>query len=62
MRKSKELETTTNSRVYNLLKKGKIASEKNLCFYCPPNRGCNQGNCKKTIRNWKEHRKTQWKE
>ena len=63
--KRERLGTTTNSRAYKMLLKRKLISYQGKCFYCPPNGGCNgaMGNYYyRKNRNWKNNRKTQWKE
>ncbi len=49
------LKTTTNTSVYS-----KLIRPFFYCAYCAPNDGCNRRR-KKQIKNWKKHRKTQYK-
>jgi hypothetical protein len=60
--KKETLETTTNSRVYKLLKRIKLDKYEGLCPICGPHTGCNFFKKHRGIKNWKEYRKTQWKE
>lgn len=53
--------TTTNRRVYKMLKRKALYDEKGLCHYCGPHSGCNSNWRLKTDRNWKNKRKTRWK-
>jgi hypothetical protein len=48
----------TNSRVYKMTKIIKVLK----CNFCPPNKGCNGLSKYDNNRNWKEYRKTQWRE
>lgn len=59
--KKENLKTTTNSRVYNLLKRQELFNYEGLCPICGPHSGCNSFKKFKGKKNWKEYRKTQWK-
>ncbi len=54
----KTVQLTDNSREYKLTKRRD--SRINSCPICPPHRGCNRN--WNLDRNWKNFRKTQWKE
>lgn len=53
----KTLQLTNNSKEY---KKAKRELDGDKCPICPPNRGCNRN--RNYNDNWKEYRKSQWKE
>ena len=55
------LKTTTDNRTYRRALLEVVSDNERLCFYCPPNRGCNWFKKDKQIRNWKSYRKTQYK-
>jgi len=59
--KKEKLKTTTNSRVYKILKRKMLDSYEGLCPICGPHSGCNFWKKHRGIQNWKEYRKTQWK-
>jgi hypothetical protein len=59
--KKEKLKTTTNSRVYKILKRKMLDSYEGLCPICGPHSGCNFWKKHRRIQNWKEYRKTQWK-
>lgn len=61
MSKRKILDTTTHSRTYKLIKHEWVSSNLGLCWFCPPNKGCNYWNKNKPNRNWKNYRKNQYK-
>jgi|TARA_R110000782_G_scaffold15939_6_gene46126 hypothetical protein len=50
----RELQKTTNSRVYNMAVNELVSS----CPFCAPHRGCNK---KRDNNSWKNYRKSQWK-
>lgn len=52
----KELRLTMNSRVYKMAKREMEGG----CSLCAPNKGCNQD--WNIDNNWKQHRKSQWRE
>lgn len=64
MRRIEVLRTTTNSRTYKLTRRPYIAYFHGYCPYCPPNKGCNRYEGKKSTRrkSWKYYRKTQYKD
>lgn len=41
MRKLDEFYTTNNQKLYNRLRRGRIATDNSLCTICPPHRGEN---------------------
>ena len=49
MRRFDELKTTTNSRVYRMLARGRDLN----CGFCPPNKGCNSTLKNQEVRSWK---------
>ena len=57
MRVIEDLVTTTDSRVYRMLKRRYDL----ICDRCPPNRGENSNNNWFRLKNWKKFRKTQYK-
>ncbi len=59
--KKENLETTTNSRVYKILKRKMLDNYEGLCPICGPHSGCNFWKKHRGIKNWKEYRNTQWK-
>lgn len=60
--KKETFRNTTNRYVYNILYSRHLFDHYGLCPYCPPNGGCNRGFGVTENRNWKEFRKTQYKE
>ena len=54
------IRNTDCSRTYRLARRLKLAKKHQWCRYCAPNKGCNERS-NYSIRNWKRHRKTQWK-
>lgn len=60
--KKENLETTTNSRVYKILKRKMLDKYEGLCPICGPHTGCNFWKKHRGLRNWKEYRKTQWRD
>jgi hypothetical protein len=59
--KKENLKTTTNSRVYKILKRKMLDNYEGLCPICGPHSGCNFFKKHRGHKNWKEYRKTQWK-
>ena len=59
--KKVNLKTTTNSKEYKILLMKKLSDEERLCPMCPPNKGCNSWKKPRDLRNWKNYRKTQYK-
>ena len=59
--KKENLETTTNSRVYKILKRKMLGNYEGLCPICGPHSGCNFWKKHRGIKNWKEYRNAQWK-
>jgi len=55
------IKTTTDRKVYKMLKRKAFYDEKGLCHYCGPHSGCNSIWKIRTSKNWKKHRKTQYK-
>lgn len=39
----------------------KLSDEERLCPMCAPNKGCNSWKKPRDLRNWKNYRKTQYK-
>ena len=60
--KKQKLETTTNSREYKIILRKVLDNNEGLCPICGPHTGCNFFKKYRPNRNWKEYRKTQWKE
>jgi hypothetical protein len=56
------LKNVTNRSVHNKLYARHLFDHYGPCPYCPPNGGCNRGFGVAENRNWKEFRKTQYKE
>ena len=59
--KKETVKTTTNSKVYKILKKKALSKKLGLCFICGYHTGCNFWNKNHKIKNWKQYRKLQWK-
>jgi hypothetical protein len=60
--KKEKLRTTTNSRVYKILNRKMLDNNEGLCPICGPHSGCNFWKKHRGLRNWKEYRKTQWRD
>lgn len=60
--KRENLKTTTNKKVYKILLRKLFYDERGLCHLCGPHSGCNSNRKKKVRKNWKEFRKTKYKE
>ena len=60
--KKETTKNTMNRSVYNKLHTEYLFNHYGLCPYCPANGGCNRGFGVTENRNWKEFRKTQYKE
>lgn len=60
--KKETLKTTTNRKVYKLLKRLAFYDDMGLCHYCGPHSGCNSNWKPRSSKSWKQYRKTQWKE
>ncbi len=60
MKYKKELDETTNSKIYKQVFTKAIAKQYKGCEYCSPGYGCNSRR-DGTIKTWKAYRKTQWR-
>jgi hypothetical protein len=61
MKKKEEMEATSNSMVYNKVRKLFMENNREIrCSRCPFHRGCNSRSFNR-IKNWKEIRKTKFK-
>ena len=59
--KKETLKTTTSSRTYKFLYRRILYRTDGICDRCRPHSGCNGGHSRTPFKNWKKHRKTQYK-